>query len=51
MLDRLSNWIVDQINKWYTRTNLTKTFKEFIFLVVMITAILIGDLYDYFNKK
>ena len=52
--DKLSNFIIHRVDRWYVKSNLPKLIKEFLFLFAVLTGSLIGDLADiiarYVNK-
>lgn len=49
-MDKISEWMVDRIDKWHAKTSLPKIVKEFIFLFVVITATLSVELWNRFKK-
>ena len=50
-MDKLSEWMINKIDRWYVKSSLPKTLKEFIFLFVVLTATLIGDLHDAIHRR
>ena len=50
-LDKFSESIVNFADRWYSKSNLPKIMKEFLFLIIVLTGTLIGDLGTYLKKS
>ena len=43
--------LIDNTDKWYTKSRLPKTVKEVIFAVVVITSTLLIEFCEWISKK
>lgn len=49
-MDKIADWLIDKVNRWYVKSSLPMTVKEFIFLFVVLTAILSCDAWAWIKN-